>query len=69
MLLTQADPVGATEIAKRAGVKRSTVDIWRWRQLEFPEPRWIVGGGRPAWNWPDVAAWLEATGRTVVDGA
>lgn len=58
-----ADPVGTVEVADRAGVSRSTVDQWRQRDLGFPAPRWQVGG-RPAWNWPDVATWLKATGRS-----
>ena len=53
------DPVGAVEIADRLGVKRRTVDQWRRRRIGFPPPRWTVGG-RPAWDWPDIAAWDEA---------
>lgn len=49
------------EIAARLGVKRRTVDAWRQRDLGFPEPRWQVGG-RPAWNFDDVAAWYEQRG-------
>jgi predicted DNA-binding transcriptional regulator AlpA len=56
------DPVGIPEIAERLGVKRETVDVWRFRGL-LPEPRWTVGG-RPAWDWPDVLTWAEKTGRT-----
>lgn len=55
------EPVGIPEIADRLRVKRETVDIWRFRKL-LPDPRWTVGG-RPAWNWPDIAAWAEQTGR------
>lgn len=55
------DPVGLVEIADRLGVARQTVDAWRYRDL-LPQPRWTVGG-RPAWAWPDVAAWATATGR------
>ena len=58
----RTDPVGAVEIATRVGVERPTVDQWRQRDLGFPQPRWTVGG-RPAWDWQDVAAWLAATGR------
>lgn len=58
----QCDPVGAVEIAQRAGVARATVDQWRWRHEDFPAPRWTVGG-RPAWNWDEIAAWLSNTGR------
>ncbi len=65
-----SDPVGVTEIAKRAGVRLGTVMQWRdrYRQDErapWPAPRWTVGG-RPAWDWGlDIVPWLEATGRTV----
>lgn len=55
------EPVGIPEIAERLGVKRATVDTWRVREL-LPEPRWVVGG-RPCWDWPDVEAWAERTGR------
>ena len=58
-----ADPVGAVEIADRLGVKRATVDQWQHRKL-LPPPRWTVGG-RPAWDWADIAAWAERTGRRV----
>lgn len=56
-----ADPVGAVEIAARLGVQRATVDQWQQRKL-LPQPRWTVGG-RPAWDWADIAAWATATGR------
>jgi predicted DNA-binding transcriptional regulator AlpA len=56
------DPVGIVEIAQRLGVQRGTVDMWRFRSLHFPEPRWQVGG-RPAWDWSDVEAWAKASGR------
>lgn len=51
--------VGAIEIANRLDVARATVDQWRQRDLGFPAPQWTVGG-RPAWDWPTVAAWYEA---------
>lgn len=57
----ECEPVGAIEIAQRLGVSPDTVYQWRWRQL-LPEVRWTVGG-RPAWNWPDIQAWAEDTGR------
>jgi predicted DNA-binding transcriptional regulator AlpA len=55
----EVDPVGAVEIAERLGVARRTVDQWRQRPTGFPVPRWTVGG-RPAWNWSDVAGWYAA---------
>lgn len=57
-----ACPVGTVEIAERLAVTRNAVDKWRARDPGFPAPRWTVGG-RPAWEWADVAAWAEATGR------
>ena len=55
------EPVGIVEIADRLGVQRQTVDQWRQRRL-LPEPRWTVGG-RPAWSWPEIERWAQATGR------
>lgn len=55
------DPVGLVEIAQRLGVARQTVDAWRHRDL-LPEPRWTVGG-RPAWDWSDIARWAADTKR------
>jgi hypothetical protein len=55
-------PVGVTEIAQRAGVRPPSVEQWIRRHEDFPAPRWQVGGRR-AWDWREVAAWLEHTGR------
>jgi len=55
-------PVGIVEIADRLNVKRKTVDMWRVRDIGFPEPRWKVGG-RPAWDWVDIEEWAQSTGR------
>lgn len=65
---TSRDPVGRAEIAARCGVRIGTIDRWRQRHPAgsphpFPDPRWSVSGS-PAWNWPDIARWLNATGRT-----
>jgi predicted DNA-binding transcriptional regulator AlpA len=57
----EPEPVGLAEIAERLGVKRATADMWKLRGL-LPEPRWKVGG-RPAWDWADIAAWAAETGR------
>jgi predicted DNA-binding transcriptional regulator AlpA len=51
-------PVGAEEIAARLGVPRQTVYTWRHRDV-FLEPKGTVGG-RPAWDWPDVAEWARS---------
>jgi predicted DNA-binding transcriptional regulator AlpA len=61
-MLPDPTPVGATEIAERAGVERATVEQWTRRHPDFPRPRWTVGG-RPAWAWAEIQAWLAATGR------
>ncbi|HTI26203.1 MAG TPA: helix-turn-helix domain-containing protein [Kutzneria sp.] len=58
-----ADPVGVTEIAERLGVAPDTIQKWRARHEGFPAARWPQVGGRPAWHWPDIQAWLRGTGR------
>jgi predicted DNA-binding transcriptional regulator AlpA len=59
--------VGAAEIAQRFGLKRaSVVHDWRQRYAEFPLPVATLSAGL-VWAWPDVAAWAEATGRTIVE--
>lgn len=60
--MIKADPVGATEIAWRLHLGRTTVERWQQRHKDFPQRTWTVCG-RPAWDWPDVEAWLIATGR------
>lgn len=50
-----SQPVGLREIAAHLGVRRTTVDQWRQRDL-LPPPRWIVGG-RPAWELTDIDDW------------
>lgn len=56
------DPVGISDIARRLGVQRDTVQKWRTRGL-LPAPRWVVGG-RPAWSWSeDIEPWARTTGR------
>lgn len=57
----KADPVGIAEIADRLGVKRQTAVMWNYRKL-LPAARWTVSG-QPAWDWPDIQKWAEATGR------
>ncbi len=55
--------VGYLEIAARAGVKRPVVTTWRTRNPgSFPTPVAELEVG-PVWFWPDVAQWLDETGR------
>ena len=63
-MTARIEPVGAVEVLEQFGVSRQTFDKWRARGragVRFPEPRWTVGG-RPAWNFDDVARWWRATG-------
>lgn len=55
------DVVDSTEIARRLGVKRDTVLVWRQRQ-EMIEPDWFISGA-PAWLWRRVKKWAEENGR------
>lgn len=56
------EPVGVLEVAEALGVRQDTVNKWRDRHGDFPEPRWYVSGF-PAWNLPEVLAWARKTGR------
>lgn len=58
-----ADLVGTHEIAQRAGVSAQAVCNWATRHETFPAPLVSLECGR-VWYWPQVAAWLSATGRT-----
>jgi predicted DNA-binding transcriptional regulator AlpA len=55
--------VGASEIAKRTGVKRTqAVHGWRQRYPDFPQPVAKLDMGL-VWYWPEVERWARATGR------
>lgn len=55
--------VGASEIARRIGVKRTqAVHAWRNRHPDFPEPVARLDMGL-VWYWPDVEEWARRTGR------
>ena len=54
--------VGVAEVADAAGVTRGAVSLWSSRDISFPTPVAHLAAG-PLWCWPEVAAWLEATGR------
>lgn len=62
------DVVGTDEIAALLGVKRGTVDQWRWRSAHgklrpsFPSPTWELATG-PVWRWAVVERWARGTGR------
>jgi hypothetical protein len=55
--------VGATEIARRLGMKQThTVHEWRKRYDDFPPPLAELAMGH-VWAWSDVERWAKATGR------
>ena len=57
------DLVGAAEIARRLGYKRSVyVHNLRSRYDDFPEPVADLSSGL-VWVWSDVEKWARATGR------
>lgn len=60
--MTLSDPVGAGEIARRAGVVKATVWSWQKRHSDFPAPVQLEMG--PVWDWAEVEAWLREHGRT-----
>lgn len=53
---------GTPELAERAGVKPDTVNQWRMRYRDFPEPLVRLRAG-PVYYWPDIQAWIKQTGR------
>lgn len=63
------DLVDMTAIADRSGWSRASA--WKWvhrtragiARDPFPDPIVHLAIG-PVWYWPDVAAWLDRTGRT-----
>jgi hypothetical protein len=61
------EPVGVVDIAERLGVRQQTVAMWHYRGL-LPVATWSVSR-QPAWNWPDIQRWAEATGRLRPRGA
>ena len=59
-------PIGIAEICSALGEKRSSVDVWRYRnQIPDAEPTTI--GGRPFWRWGKIRQWAIDTGRLEVD--
>ena len=60
--------VGVAEIAARSGHSTNTVQSWRRRHRTFPEPAANLASG-PVWQWPSVAAWIDAGRRAPRDRA
>ena len=55
--------VGASEITKRLGLKRTqVVHLWRRRHSDFPQPVAALDMGL-VWYWPEVERWARRTGR------
>lgn len=66
------EPCGLEEICHRLGIKRDTLDHVQNRggAGALPEPRWILGGSRPVWDFRlDVEPWARRTGRWPARGA
>ncbi len=51
------DLVSVAEISARAGRPINTVQSWRRRHADFPQPVAQLAAG-PIWNWPTVEAWV-----------
>lgn len=55
---------GATEIGEVLGADGNTVNQWKRRYPDFPEPV-LVLSGRPLWDIREVVGWARHTGRPV----
>jgi predicted nucleic acid-binding protein len=62
-----SDLVSVAEIAKRAGRPVNTIQSWRRRHSDFPDPVVQLAAG-PVWNWPAIAAWISTRGATRAAG-
>jgi hypothetical protein len=60
-VVAKPDIVDMEEVARRLGVKKETVRMWRYRQL-VPEPEWVFGD-QPVWRWATIRKWARETGR------
>jgi predicted nucleic acid-binding protein len=54
-----SDLVSVAEIATRAARPVNTIQSWRRRHSDFPEPVVFLATG-PVWIWPVVERWIEA---------
>jgi hypothetical protein len=53
---------GAAEIAEELGVDANTINQWKARYPDFPEPLRILKAGH-VWDLREVLAWARSTGR------
>lgn len=56
--IQSSDLVSVAEIATRSGRPFNTVQSWRRRHRDFPEPAASLATG-PIWSWPVVQRWIE----------
>jgi len=54
----EAELVSVSEIASRAHRPISTVQSWRRRHRDFPQPVASLAAG-PVWRWPTVQNWID----------
>ena len=54
-----SDLVSVAEIAARADRPINTIQSWRRRHRDFPEPVVSLAAG-PVWTWPAVERWIDA---------
>jgi hypothetical protein len=57
----QLDLVGPAEVARRLGVQRQTVAVWRMRGVA--PPPLATCSGVPVWDWGTLEKWAKATKR------
>ncbi len=53
-----SDLVSVSEISARSGRPINTIQSWRRRHRDFPEPVAQLAAG-PIWSWPTVAQWIS----------
>jgi hypothetical protein len=58
--------VGPAEIAERLGVEANTINVWKARHPNFPEPVRRLKSG-DVWDVREIRAWAELTGREFRD--
>ena len=53
-----SDLVSVSELATRSGRSVNTIQSWRRRHHDFPQPNVELAAG-PIWLWGDVSAWID----------